>query len=46
MERKLNAPVDELIREVFFFVNVKISDKIYRLFELLAEIYEPKPPFN
>lgn len=25
---------------------MKISDKIYRLFEILNEVYEPEHPFN
>lgn len=29
---KRGAPIDELLREIFYFVNVKVSDKIYRLF--------------
>lgn len=32
VRRKEGAPVDEILREVFYFINVKISDKIYRLF--------------
>ena len=38
--------MDELLREIFYFVNVKISDKIYRLFELLSEVHTPQPPFD
>jgi hypothetical protein len=38
--------VDELIREIFYFVNIKVSDKIYRLFEILSEVYIPEYPFN
>ena len=41
MRRKKGAPVDEILREVFYFINVKISDKIYRLFEILTEVYHP-----
>lgn len=27
-------------------MNVKVSDKIYRLFEILSEVYIPEEPFN
>ena len=30
--------VDEMMREIFYFINTKISDKIYRLIELLCEV--------
>ena len=46
VRRKHGAPVDELIREIFYFINIKVSDKIYSLFETLAEVYVPEPPFN
>ncbi len=41
MALKAGAPIDELLREIFYFINAKISDKIYRLFELLSEVYSP-----
>ena len=46
VKRKHGAPVDELIRQIFYFINIKVSDKIYSLFETLAEVYVPETPFN
>ena len=46
MALKAGAPIDELLREIFYFINAKISDKIYRLFEILSEVYSPEAPFD
>ena len=32
--------IDELLREIFYFINVNVSEKIYRLLELLYEVYD------
>ena len=38
VKQKIGCPVDELIREIFYFLNIKVSDKIYQLLETLTEI--------
>lgn len=39
--RKNFKLIDEILREIFYFVNIKVSDKIYGFLEILWEIINP-----
>ena len=36
VQMKGSPYVDEILREIFYFINIKVSDRIYRLLELLC----------
>ena len=34
--------IDEILREIFYFINIKVSDKVYSLLEILWELIDPE----
>lgn len=34
--------VDEILREVFYFININVSDQVYSLLEILWELIDPE----